>query len=315
MILIFTEDTDATVDFVEKKMDKRNIDYKRISLGSFFERYTISINPHGGFKIKSSSEEIEFENIDSVWLRTFEASKYQHMEKCKQEYVVEEWKSLWTWLLDLLPRDKVISPPKVALSAANKMLQLKLARELGLVTPKTLISSDIDEVKSFFEEQGSGVVKTLTSLSMTEDEAMLQTTYTSRVKPDDFERVESISEAPIICQEEINKDYEMRVTFVGNKLFPCKIESQKSSQTEVDWRRYDFDNVPHSFMELPADVKESLRTIINYFDIKFGSFDMAVTPEGDYVLFEMNPNSQWVWLERLADLPITDAFIDLLLDD
>jgi glutathione synthase/RimK-type ligase-like ATP-grasp enzyme len=31
--------------------------------------------------------------------------------------------------------------------------------------------------------------------------------------------------------------------------------------------------------------------------LNFGCFDFIVTPEGEYVFLECNPNGQWLWIE------------------
>jgi len=41
---------------------------------------------------------------------------------------------------------------------------------------------------------------------------------------------------------------------------------------------------------------------------------MIVTPQGEYIFLEINPNGQWLWIEELANLPISQALADLLID-
>ncbi|MEX0690181.1 MAG: hypothetical protein WD095_01920 [Candidatus Paceibacterota bacterium] len=313
MILILAGTNDPTVDFVESKMKERDIDYRRISLAEFFREATISMELDNNFNINLLFDDINIETFDSIWLRTFELSKYKNIDEWKESYVIDQWRKLWIWFLDSLPKNKVVGGPNVSMMASNKILQLSFAKEVGLNIPKTLISSNKKDAINFLKKNSRSVAKTLSTLSNKKDGRLVETTYTNRVSLKNFERIDSMSEAPVIFQEEIEKDYELRVTFVGNQLFPCKIESQKSTRTKVDWRKYDFENVPHSIVSLPVEISSKLIKIINRFKVRFGSFDMAVTPSGDYVFFEMNPNSQWVWLEEITKLPITDAFIDLLL--
>jgi hypothetical protein len=40
---------------------------------------------------------------------------------------------------------------------------------------------------------------------------------------------------------------------------------------------------------------------------------MVLTPDGRYVFLEINPNGQYLWVEDLARLPITEAICDLLI--
>lgn len=114
-------------------------------------------------------------------------------------------------------------------------------------------------------------------------------------------------------QRKVEKDFEIRVTAVGERLFPCKIESQHTDRTRIDWRRYDIPNTPHSTFELPRDISDKLLEMMRIFGIHFVAFDLAVTPDGKFVFFEMNPAPQWVWIEELTGLPITDAIIDELI--
>jgi hypothetical protein len=45
----------------------------------------------------------------------------------------------------------------------------------------------------------------------------------------------------------------------------------------------------------------------------FGSIDMIVTPDGEHVFLEVNPNGQFDWVARRAGLPIYEALAALLL--
>ena len=48
--------------------------------------------------------------------------------------------------------------------------------------------------------------------------------------------------------------------------------------------------------------------------INFGAIDMILTPEGEYVFLEVNPNGQWGWIEKLTGMPISQAIADVLSD-
>lgn len=40
---------------------------------------------------------------------------------------------------------------------------------------------------------------------------------------------------------------------------------------------------------------------------------MIVTPQDEYVFLEINPNGQWLWIERLTNLPISEIIADTLI--
>jgi hypothetical protein len=46
----------------------------------------------------------------------------------------------------------------------------------------------------------------------------------------------------------------------------------------------------------------------------YGAIDLIVTPEGDHVFLEINPNGQFDFVAQLARLPIYEHLAELLLD-
>jgi hypothetical protein len=39
---------------------------------------------------------------------------------------------------------------------------------------------------------------------------------------------------------------------------------------------------------------------------------MILTPDGEFVFLELNPNGQWLWLEEELGLPLVASMADLL---
>ena len=46
--------------------------------------------------------------------------------------------------------------------------------------------------------------------------------------------------------------------------------------------------------------------------LTFGAIDLIETPSGEYVFLEVNPNGQWLWIDDLLQLGISDAITDWL---
>ena len=55
---------------------------------------------------------------------------------------------------------------------------------------------------------------------------------------------------------------------------------------------------------LPEQVEASLLRLMDRFGINFASLDMILTPEGEFVFLELNPNGAWLWLEFELGLPL-----------
>lgn len=99
---------------------------------------------------------------------------------------------------------------------------------------------------------------------------------------------------------------------IGDHVLSCRIDSQASEMTAVDWRHYDFENVEHVQVALPHDAKDKLRQFMRAIDLRYGAIDLIETPDGDFVFLEVNPSGQWGWIADFAGLPIPSAVADML---
>src|SRR3989338_1809067 len=137
--------------------------------------------------------------------------------------------------------------------------------------------------------------------------------YTKPVTHDQIiKKTRRVVNCPVTVQKYIPKEFELRITVVGNQAFACAIYSQETERTTHDWRKYDLTHTPHKVFNLPDDINQKCLTLVDKLGLKFGCIDMIVTPEGQFVFLEINPNGQWLWIERLTNLPIGDAITDLL---
>jgi hypothetical protein len=59
-------------------------------------------------------------------------------------------------------------------------------------------------------------------------------------------------------------------------------------------------------------VEASIRRLVDSFGTNFASMDLIVTPEGEFVFLDLNPNGQWLWLETELGLPLVSSMADLL---
>ena len=313
MILIVTNSDDPTADFVGERLLAKGIPFERLNADTFQHTGEISIVPEQGvWNLHFDNRSIRNCDILSVWLRIIPRPQYDNRDPDIVRYVTQEWEACWKWYFNSMNQDTIVDPEWKMARAANKLLQLQVATQLGLTVPKTLVTTSCRDSREFFEHNEHTVVKTLGGFGSVIDKRRFKAIYTNRVSIDDMQNAESLRLAPVIFQEEIDKLYEVRATLVGSSMFSCKIESQRSERTATDWRRYDFNNVPHSPIDLPKDIEEKLKQLAQHFGIRFASFDLAVSKTKDLIFFEMNPNSQWVWIERLTGLQITDSLIDLL---
>jgi MvdD family ATP-grasp ribosomal peptide maturase len=198
--------------------------------------------------------------------------------------------------------------------AENKQLQLQVARELGLDTPRTLTTNDPTAARAFSKGcEGGMVTKMLSSFAIYEEGKEL-VVFTNPVKPEDLADLSGLSLCPATFQELLPKSLELRVTVVGHCVMSASIDSQVSTRATHDWRRDGLRMVqdwrPY---QLPLEVEERILRLMDYFSLNYGAIDIILTPDDRHVFLELNPCGEFFWLERTPGLPISDAMADLLL--
>ncbi|WP_028204601.1 MvdC/MvdD family ATP grasp protein [Paraburkholderia nodosa] len=200
--------------------------------------------------------------------------------------------------------------------AENKQLQLKIAREVGLTIPRTLITNAPEAVRSFARECRHGMImKTLSSFAIYEQWEQ-KVVFTSTVHDKDLERLDDLRYCPAIFQEQVPKALELRTTIVGNRVFTASIDSQRSEKTSVDWRRDGLGLLeawePYA---LPPEVENGLLKLMHALGLNYGAADFILTPDGRHCFLEVNPVGEFFWLEKHPGLPLAGAIANLLVSN
>lgn len=269
---------------------------------------------------QGDKETLNLDAIKSVWWRRPNSSKQQegvpsgHMEFIREESTATLW-SLYTTLNDVFWMNHPLISSR--LLEHNKLLQLKTAAKIGLRTPETIITNDAEEILVFAKKQPHSVaIKLLKgNFFAKEGERERLFVFTQNVSKEAIiTHKKDLQLCPVMVQEYVSKKLELRVTIVGELVFTCAIHSQDSERTKGDWRRYDFDNVKHEPFTLPKIISDKLINLLRVWGLGFGTIDLILTPDDEYVFLEINPNGQWLWIEQLTGMPIAKAIAETLIE-
>lgn len=201
--------------------------------------------------------------------------------------------------------------------AASKILQMQVAREVGFSVPETLFTNRKAIVVNFAEKFKELALKPISSSGIwNEEEGTERVFYSQKIPAAAINEVpeEAFTQTVSFIQEYIPKDYELRVTVVGERVFPCRIDSQEQQedQGKTDWRQGYDHGIRFVTCEIPEIVACRCRQFLHRMGLRFGAFDLILTPAGEYVFLECNPNGQWLWVELATGMPISTAIADEL---
>ena len=312
-VLIITNELDEHADAVVLELNKRNIPVFRFHPDDFPRACSISIEIQDGRiegEISNQYRTVAFKDICAAWYRRaqnlFTESTSLTSTKI-DNYVKAQSTSTLTTLCYGLQTFWVCHPHKLR-RADIKALQLAEASKAGLKTPHTMISNDPARVAAFIDGLGEKecAIKPLIALGVS-DEQGYRLPLTATL-PKGYS-LDSVALAPTIFQPYVHKLAELRCVVIGEKIFSARINSQASEDTRKDWRGGDSQLEPFS---LPGHVEVAIHRLMDSFEINFASLDMILTPEGEFVFLEINPNGQWLWLEEELGLPLVASMADLL---
>ena len=193
-----------------------------------------------------------------------------------------------------------LSHPESTRMAENKLIQLAAARDAGLRLPRTLVSQDPEAVRRFCRELDFRVVaKTVAGTPKTPVMAGL---VTPEMLTD-----EAISLSPAIYQEFIPGTRHLRVCCFGGEAHTALLETER-----LDWRYpLDADVGPY---DLDEGIARQVWEVIRRLGLGMGIVDMKIPPEGDPIWLEVNPQGQFLFVEGMCGMPLTEIFADFLLE-
>lgn len=203
--------------------------------------------------------------------------------------------------------DKCVSPPDAMQAARWKVPQLKVAAALGLPVPATLVTSDPVTARAFVAA-GPTVLKAVA-------QARVQTDVEERVgrtvEIDGTFDADAIRPAPVLLQRLVTKVADIRITAIGQRLFPVRITVPDGAP--IDFRETDPERCNFDVIDLPDGVSARLHRYLQHWPLRFGAIDLAEDRDGKLWFLECNPAGQWGWLEQPTGLDISSAVLDLLL--
>ncbi len=321
MILIVTGDNDPHADYVGEQLRRRGAEVARFDPGQFPAQAEIAVayGPAGrsACTLRFGGELVALSEVAAVWYRRPNAP-VPHPEVrdtvCR-EYVAEECKRFVYDVWESLDCRWLPARPAAIHRAALKGSQLAVAAALGFELPPTLITNSPDQFMEFYRQHNGNIVSKLASPAFGRTAGKTFSRYTEVVSKRDVGYARSIRFAPVIFQAYVPKRLEIRVTAVGDRVFAAEIHSQAANHTRHDWRRYDLGQTLHRPHDLPPSVGEQCVRLVAELGLCYGAIDLVLTPDGRYVFLELNPNGQYLWIEEVTGLPITDAICDLLMAD
>ncbi len=312
MIFIISSPDDIHAKAVGRELQNLGAAFTVIDLSQFPQHGTLSIK--GGrngrcHRIKFSSDDwLDLNEVRSVWWRRPQPFNL-HPQISQGQYhqfaygeCYEAWNGIWQslredtlWVNDL-NRDE---------AAHRKVYQLRVAQDVGLTIPETLITNNVKDATEFISQfsQDQVIYKAFSATEQHWRETRL-------LREDALRQLENVRYAPVIFQEYIDAVYDIRLTVIGDDIFAAAIHSQDTSY-KIDFRM-EMDRAKMEVVDVPTAVQEQLLQLMRRLGLEYGAIDMRKTAEGQWVFLEINPAGQYLFIEHKTQQPISKALANHL---
>lgn len=317
MILILSDKDDPSVDLVLPKLLQRGLDVYWWDPADYPAAARLTSRLTGGswrHTLVTPDAEIDSAGVSSVWIRRPGRPRAAPSvtEPVHRDFVARTGQILMDGWQQTFDARWFPARTELLLHTQNKLVNLAAAVRLGFTVPATTVTNDPDELAGMWEDTGGRFIGKEVELVPYQVDGQDHAFYTTSVTRRHLISRHRLAYAPVILQPKIDKAVELRVTVVGERAFTVAISSQNSRMTRDDFRHQEGNFAGYSAYELPADVEGRCVELVSSLGLAFGCLDVILTPEGEYVYLELNPNGQWAWAEKLTGLPISTAIADWL---
>lgn len=179
--------------------------------------------------------------------------------------------------------------------SSDKLTQLKIASNCGLLIPNSIITNSKKRLIKFWEENNERIIiKPVTNhIGFKFREGLYQSTGTQFFTEEDIKEL-SDTFFPTLFQKYTHKEYEVRIFFFLDNFWSMAIFSQLNKKTKIDYRNYDENKsnrmVPY---KISHSLKSKLKSIKDILGYNSGSIDLIYNASEGYVFLEINPSGQF----------------------
>lgn len=312
MILILTNSDDATADFLCERLLRESITHFRFDTDTDLTQVTVGYNSTGPF-LQVSQHRLSPSDIRHVWYRrpkpimpTIDAPDAERWQ------VAYEWSEAIEGFLAHIPLKRWINHPSRNACASHKLEQLSKAASYGLQIPDSIVTQSGNVLQAFWSQHKGDVIVKPIACGYIEREQPHEDTqiYTNRLSESDIAAIGELPNCPTFFQHLISKAIDVRIVVVDDEVTAIGIRGTDSDgKQRVDIRRNNMSDVRYESMDLPTNISNSLKALLQSYELRFAAIDMAVDNFGNWVFFEINPNGQWAWLDLAGASDIAASFV------
>lgn len=268
----------------------------------------LSISNTDGMQLRYDQLRFCLDGIRAAWFRRPSTITNPAKDGALQMSLDGERRLLQSGIWDAIHDESWLNSPNRIQQAERKVSQLRVAQGLGFTIPDTVITNDWGVIQSRLPLD----IICKSNYSVLYDGDHYRQLYTTPFTNNSSGLPMSLNPYPGIWQTALSKAREWRITVVGDETFDAAIYT--ADDAKDDWRKHQLLEGAVDFVAepFPDTHKEKCFAYLAAMGLRFGAFDFIEDKDGAITFLECNPNGQYMWIEQLLDLPISEAIADQL---
>ena len=199
-----------------------------------------------------------------------------------------------------------VNHPAATQSASDGLLQIRVAAQVGLEVPRTVMTNDPIQLRALGSQSNGNVVARAVGHYRLRGHQAYACGEPS--VPEDWRSAGDERMAPRIYQARIQKRLLLRVFVAGPRVFTSRIPTE--GLREPPEPRQSVFAAAH---RLTPEVERRCRLLLRRLGLLFAAVDLALTLDGRHIFLNLDPAPFWRRIEDRTGQPISDALADLLM--
>ncbi|QVQ54440.1 ATP-grasp ribosomal peptide maturase [Spiractinospora alimapuensis] len=300
-VLILTRDFDPTSDHVIEALNRRRAPVLRCDVADFPLKleFTATLAESWAGALRTQERVLDLSEVTGIYYRRPTRFRFPSgMSDSHRAWAEVEARLGFLGTLAALPR--WLNHPSRIANAEYKPLQLRVARELGLRVPETIVTNVASDAKAFATGLGRPVIyKPFSPRGVIDEDGRQHLLFATPVTAEQIDDP-ALHLTTHMIQEYVAHTHAVRLCVVDTDMFAAEIHSG-SIAGHLDWRK-DYAALKYSRTTPPAHIRATVQSFMSHFDLRFGAFDFLVDESGRWVFLEINPNGQWAWIPEVAPM-------------
>lgn len=320
-VLLICQSNDANLYAIRDVLQHRQIPYYHVDITQKRKPSDLT------FSLSSESESarlwdafdipFEPEDICGIWCRGYAFHEHAPPQiGTLENFIRNEEIYALEYLLYLLKEAAWVNPVSTPFltrrGVANRLVQSHIASSIGLEIPAQIISNSALRLQEFMGRCKGGVINKQIAQGSSSEAGPL-VVFTKMVDEQILGEHDPGSRCPILLQEYIDKDHEIRAVVIGDSVFAAAIDTASQGRNFIDSRESSRTNLTYYRIELDDHEVKKLIQMNSALGVRYSAMDLIRRTDGTLVFLEANPSGQWGFIEMFTGYPITERIVEELL--